>query len=147
MQVTFTGIWFYGGTRRLHIIDGHSPLSSNDECTTPLQLPALQTTRVRLFMTTTQTRVYFNDTLVCSEGRTDRVIYPNAKVYASNPWYTAANAWISGFYLQPLRVVRGYQQHTFFGSQPQQLARVRTLLLWVSVHSNQTCTPMKCQRV
>eukprot|EP00041_Stephanoeca_diplocostata_P039419 m.1624312 g.1624312 ORF g.1624312 m.1624312 type:complete len:625 (-) comp25388_c0_seq4:7106-8980(-) len=117
------GIWFYAGTTRLHIIDGHSPVSSNDECTTPLQLPALQTTRVRLFLTTTQTRVFFNDTLVCSEARADRAIYPNAKVYASNPWFPASNAWISGFYLQPLRVVRGYQQHTFLGPQPQQLSR------------------------
>jgi hypothetical protein len=109
------GIWFYPGSRRLYVIDGHAGPSINsngqnrksgdhhggdDECPIKTPLPVGRTVQVRIDMSKTFIRVYFNGQKVCDENRKGRLPFTDVRVYASDPFYTAADATIANFKIE-----------------------------------------------
>ena len=106
-------IWFYPGSRRLHIIDGHggpkvggngpgaaTTTGGNDECPVPTQLQSGRTVKLRVDMAEHFVRVYYNGQKMCDEPRKGRLPFVDVKVYASDPWYPAADATISDFKIE-----------------------------------------------
>merc|ERR1712127_825358 len=84
-------IWFYSGTTRFHMIDGHQRVG-NDECPITEQLPLNKRTNVKIDMRPTQCNVYFNNKKMCTEKRADRKKFKKATVWAADPWHNVAAA-------------------------------------------------------
>ncbi len=102
------GVWFYPGKRQLHIIDGHGKVGSgNDECVIEQELVPGTPYNVQIDAHEHFVEVYINDVMECTEPRQDRRQFPTAKVYASDPWYSPADASLAGLQLKPLAPVMG----------------------------------------
>ena len=94
------GIWFYGGGTRLHIRDG-STADGNDGCD-PAEHLALNTdTTVLLEIRPTGIEVFYDTVSKCTGARGGRTEFPNARVFAPDPWHEAAQGTIDDFYLLP----------------------------------------------
>ena len=100
------GVWFHPGSRRLYVIDGHAGPGTNggrgadDQCPMSKQLAAGQTSKLRIDMTDHGIDVLLNDKLGCTERHTTaRLPFTDVIVYASDPWYPAADATLSHFQL------------------------------------------------
>ena len=91
-------IWFYGGSRRLHIRDG-SPEDGNSGCDPEEELPPLVTTVVLIEMTPSKVEVFLNGVSKCVGKRTGRTPFTNVSVYASDPWHDAAEATIDNIFI------------------------------------------------
>lgn len=79
-------VFFYPSTTRLHIADGGGPsVHYNDYCDTAPALPLNAATTVRIVMQSNRVWIYQNGTVVCTEPRSDRVIWSNASIYFSDP--------------------------------------------------------------
>jgi hypothetical protein len=103
------GMWFYPGTRKLLIVDGHKGQGNSSsvgwDC-----LPADMTLdpgveyNVKLVALVETVEVYIDDRLVCSgspHGRLDgRQSWPNVNVYLADPWHDPAVASVHGLYIQ-----------------------------------------------
>ncbi len=84
----WTGVWFYPGTRRLHIIDGHgADDGGNDECAIEDELVPGTSYNIRVSMRQHYVEVFYNNVMKCTEPRKDRRVFATAQVFASDPWY------------------------------------------------------------
>ena len=92
------GVWFYPGSRRLHVRDGDVG-DSNAGCDPAEELPAGQTTTVRIDMKPRSVEVWYNDELKCQASRAGRPSYEQVFVYAGDPWWEPANAQVNGLYM------------------------------------------------
>merc|ERR1719420_2678957 len=117
------GVWFYGGTTRLHIRDGRGS-NGNDGCDPAEQLPLNEVTNVRMVMTADKLEVFYNGESKCSGDRGDRTNFDGIKVYATDPWHEVAAG-----SLQNLRVITMDSGDTlvpgatYFTANPVQLVR------------------------
>jgi len=82
-------VWFYGGTTRLHIRDGHAG-DGNAGCDPEEQLPLNEVTNVRMQMTAGGVEVFYNGVSKCTAEGRDRTNFNNIQVYACDPWHEAA---------------------------------------------------------
>ena len=91
-------LFFYPGTTRLTIRDGATD-NGNVGCDPPDELAPGVPTTVRLEIRAQGITVYYNEVqkLVCP--RLSRLAHAGARVWAADPFYDAANAQISNFYL------------------------------------------------
>merc|ERR1712167_547483 len=83
------GVWFYGGTTRLHIRDGSSA-NGNHGCDPEEQLPLNEWTTVRMDMTAGGMEVFYNGVSKCTQEGRDRSAFNNIQVYAADPWHETA---------------------------------------------------------
>merc|ERR1712127_334927 len=97
-------IWFYSGSTRFHMIDGHAKVG-NDECPITDQLPLNKWTSVKIEMLPDSVYVSFNGELKCTERRQGRKFFPKVYVWASDPWHNVANANIRKLTMTPRRLL------------------------------------------
>jgi len=83
------GVWFYAGTTRLHIRDGHAG-DGNAGCDPEEQLPLNEWTTVRMDMTAGGMEVFYNGVSKCTQEGRDRSAFNNIQVYAADPWHETA---------------------------------------------------------
>ena len=101
-------VWFYPGTRKLHVIDGHgADKGGNDECSPKKELEVGKKYTIRIEMREKFVEVYVNDVMLCTEKRHDRKEFGAAQVFAADPFYQPADAVIDNFSLLPLKPVPG----------------------------------------
>lgn len=131
------GIWFRPGTRQLDVIDGHGGLdhaggAGNDECIDSNDLEAGRRYKISVQMRQKVVEVLVADCgtqpsgqctaeleLRCTEKREDRIVFPRAQVFASDTWYTPADATIENFYMANLAPVRGCTDFGACNHNPQ----------------------------
>ena len=100
------GVWFYPGTRRLHVVDGHTKEgNSNDgqwKCDTKLlTLAANKKHRVKMVFTRKTVSVWVNNKAACTNiPREDRKVFKNVQVYVGDPWYAPAQATVANLYFK-----------------------------------------------
>ena len=101
-------VWFYPGSRRLHVIDGHGPIG-NDECaiTEELEVGTKYTVTIEGYQKVVD--VSLNGVVKCTEPRQDRRGggFSRATVYASDEWYEPAHGTIDNFFMVPLEPITG----------------------------------------
>ena len=87
-------VWFYPGSRRLHIIDGQ-PSVGNDECVIEEELAQGVNVHIEIAVAAESVVVSIDGVQRCTEEKTDRQTFQNVHVYCSDPWYEPAGATIS----------------------------------------------------
>ena len=88
------GVWFYGGTTRLHIRDG-SQANGNHGCDPEEQIPIGETTSVRIDMTSEGVEVFYNAVSKCTAEGRDRTNFDDIQIFAADPWHETAAGSIS----------------------------------------------------
>ena len=119
------GVWFRPGNRQLYIVDGHGGLdhnggTGNAECTIANDLEVGRQYKISIQMRQKVVEAFLADCgpagtvqcaqepqLRCTEKREDRITFPHAQVFASDTFYTPADASIDNFYMKTLAPVRG----------------------------------------
>lgn len=97
------GVWFYPGSRRVHIIDGHGAEGAgNDECAIEEELVEGQQYSIQIDMRQKVVEVFYNGVLKCTEPRVDRRVFGAAQVFASDPWHPPCDAVIGNLLMRPL---------------------------------------------
>ena len=100
------GVWFWPGTRRLHVVDGHTANGNSHEgqwkCDTKvLTLQANKKYSLRLVLRLKTVSVYVNGKAACTNiPRSDRRVFKNVQVYVGDPWYPPANAKVANLYFK-----------------------------------------------
>ena len=100
------GVWFYPGTRRLHVVDGHTKEgNSNDgqwKCDTKLlTLEANKKYRLKMVFKRKKVSVFVNNKAACTDiPREDRKVFKNVDVYVGDPWYAPAHATVENLYFK-----------------------------------------------
>merc|ERR1712127_876999 len=97
-------IWFYSGSTRFHMIDGHQRVG-NDECPITQQLPLNKRTAVKIVHPPTQCTVFFNGKKMCTEKRADRRQFREAQVWAADPWHNVAAAKMDNLLIESARAM------------------------------------------
>ena len=92
------GIWFYPGTRRLHIRDGSTD-NGNEGCDPEEELAPGVPVAVKLEIRATSITVSYDNVEKCSGDRGARLTQSGAHVFASDPWHPAADTTIANFYI------------------------------------------------
>ena len=107
------GLWFWPGTRRLHVVDGHTANGNSHEgqwkCDTKLlTLAANKKYRLRLVLKLKTVSVYVNGKAACTNiPRSDRKVFKNVQVYVGDPWYAPADAKVANLYFKDLKPKSG----------------------------------------
>ena len=107
------GVWFWPGTRRLHVVDGHTANGNSHEgqwkCDTKvLTLQANKKYSLRLVLRLKTVSVYVNGKAACTNiPRSDRRVFKNVQVYVGDPWYAPANAKVANLYFKDLKPKSG----------------------------------------
>ena len=102
------GVWFWPGTRRLLVVDGHTSNgnSHTGEWKCDNKVLTLQPNvdyRLKMVFRRKTVSVYVNGEVACAtEPRADRKVFKKVKVYMSDPWSNAAPASVKNFYFKPL---------------------------------------------
>ena len=100
------GVWFQPNTLTLYIVDGHTQEGNSDtlkmKCDLkPLTLQRGRAYRVKMVFKQKSVSIWVNGKVACSNiPRKDRKVFKNVQVYASDPWYAAADVAINGLYLK-----------------------------------------------
>ena len=89
-------VWFYPGSRQLHIIDGQ-PSNGNDECVIPEALTPGRTYHIDIHVGPTSVVASFDGVQKCTEPKAERRRLWNVHVYSSDPWHPPAGATIGDF--------------------------------------------------
>jgi hypothetical protein len=101
-------VWFEPNTLTLYVVDGHTLEGNGDsrvmKCNRKvLTLQKGKTYTLKMRFLRRAVSVWVNGKVACSNiPREDRRVFKGVKVYASDPWYTPANAAVSGLYLKNL---------------------------------------------
>ena len=102
------GVWFEPNSLRLYVVDGHILEGNADsrlmKCDTKvLTLQNGKTYNLKMRFLRRSVTVMVNGKVACGNiPREDRRVFKGVKVYASDPWYTPANAAVSGLYLKKI---------------------------------------------
>ena len=95
------GIWFWPGSRRLHVVDG-MPSSGNANCNSDNGLTPGVEHHVAVSIGQGFVDVSVNGLSVCDGVRKDRRAFSTVHVYASDPWHVPALATISTLVMAPM---------------------------------------------
>merc|ERR1712159_63422 len=89
------GVWMYSRSTRLHIRMAR-PGSGNDGCDPGQQLALNRWTNVRIMLSGSVLRVFYNGRQVCANGRYGRKVAAqrNVKMYTGDPWFHSMRGYI-----------------------------------------------------
>ena len=100
------GVWFWPGTRKLMVVDGHT--ANGDSHTgewkcdnTVLTLQPNKKYRLRMLFMRKTVSVWVNGKAACTNvPRVDRKVFKNVKVYVGDPFSQPAQAKVANFYFR-----------------------------------------------
>ena len=97
-------MWFWSGTHRFHVVDGHTREDNNNDgqwnfITQVLTLQPNKKYRLKMVFLRKTVSVWVNNKVACANfPREDRQVFKNVQVYVGDPWFYPAHATVENLY-------------------------------------------------